>query len=176
MEGSQNIYVLGDLAYMETPKWPKGHPQVASVAIQQGDLMAHNLKRFERKLNTFYDFEYHDKGSMATVGRNKAVVDIPKPKMHLKGIVAWIIWMGLHLFLILGVKNRIMVFINWIYNYLTYDQSLRLIFKEFYRPKKNPTISQQPVSGAITTNPAAAPSMASAPSSSTVKHEADYKR
>lgn len=135
MEGTNNVYVLGDLAYMETPKWPKGHPQVASVAIQQADLVAQNLKRFERKLNTFYEFEYHDKGSMATVGRNKAVVDIPKPKLHLKGLLAWLIWMGLHLFLILGVKNRIMVFINWIYNYVTYDQSLRLIFKEFYRPR-----------------------------------------
>jgi NADH dehydrogenase len=133
MDGSNNIYVLGDLASMSTPKWPNGHPQVASVAIQQADIVAQNLKRLERKLDTFYDFEYHDKGSMATVGRNKAVVDIPKPKLHLKGFLAWITWMGLHLFLILGVKNRIVVFINWIYNYLTYDQSLRLIFREFYR-------------------------------------------
>jgi NADH dehydrogenase len=72
---------------------------------------------------------------MATVGRNLAVVDLPKPKMHFRGLVAWFIWMGLHLFLILGVKNRVIVFINWIYSYFTYDQSLRLIFKEFYRPK-----------------------------------------
>jgi NADH dehydrogenase len=72
---------------------------------------------------------------MATVGRNLAVVDLPKPKMHFRGLIAWFIWMGLHLFLILGVKNRIIVFINWIYSYFTYDQSLRLIFKEFYRPK-----------------------------------------
>ena len=84
---------------------------------------------------TLEEFEYHDKGSMATVGRNKAVVDIPKPKLHLKGLVAWLIWMGLHLVLILGVKNRILVFINWVYNYITYDQSLRLIFKVFYKPK-----------------------------------------
>lgn len=129
-----DIYVLGDLAYMETEKWPSGHPQVASVAIQQAEVLAMNLKRMERKSNDVYDFEYNDKGSMATVGRNKAVVDIPKPKMHLNGFVAWLIWMGLHLFLILGVKNRLIVFINWIYTYVTYDQSLRLIFKEFYRP------------------------------------------
>ncbi|RYZ26084.1 MAG: NAD(P)/FAD-dependent oxidoreductase, partial [Chitinophagaceae bacterium] len=116
MEGTTNVFVLGDLGYMETPKWPKGHPQVASVAIQQADLVAQNLKLFERKSNRSYEFEYHDKGSMATVGRNKAVVDIPKPKAHLKGFFAWLIWMGLHLFLILGVKNRLMVFINWIYN------------------------------------------------------------
>ena len=133
--GMNDVYVLGDLAYMETPKWPQGHPQVASVAIQQADVLADNLKRLERKSNDFYDFEYHDKGSMATVGRNLAVVDVPKPKLHFRGFFAWLIWMGLHLFLILGVKNRIMVFINWIYNYITYDQNLRLIFKEFYRPR-----------------------------------------
>ncbi len=137
MEGITNIYVLGDLASMVTPAWPNGHPQVASVAIQQADVVAQNLKRLEKKLNTFYEFEYNDKGSMATVGRNKAVVDIPKPKMHLRGFFAWLIWMGLHLFLILGVKNRVMVFINWIVNYFTYDPSLRLIFREFYRPKQN---------------------------------------
>jgi NADH dehydrogenase len=161
MEGSQNIYVLGDLAYMETPKWPNGHPQVASVAIQQADLLAENLKRFERKLREFYDFEYYDKGAMATIGRNKAVVDVPKPKMHLKGFLAWLIWMGLHLFLILGVKNRIVVFVNWIYNYLTYDQSLRLIFREFYRPHQKPEqVRQQTAS--LSSEPAVAPASATA--------------
>lgn len=136
MEGAENIYVLGDLAYMETPKWPKGHPQVANVAINQADILFENLRRMERGSNERFEFEYFDKGSMATVGRNLAVVDLPKPKMHFRGLIAWFIWMGLHLFLILGVKNRIIVFINWIYSYFTYDQSLRLIFKEFYRPKK----------------------------------------
>lgn len=154
MLGSDNIYVLGDLAYMETPKYPKGHPQVANVAINQADVLAQNLRRIERKANDLYDFEYHDKGSMATVGRNLAVVDLPKPKMHFRGLLAWFIWMVLHLFLILGVKNRLIVFINWIYSYFTYDQSLRLIFKEFYRPKQpidgskqaqvNPTVQKQP--------------------------------
>lgn len=133
--GSANIYALGDLASMETPAYPNGHPQVASVAIKQADTLAENLKRLERKSNGFFDFEYHDRGSMATVGRNLAVVDLPKPKLHFRGLVAWFIWMGLHLFLILGVKNRIVVFINWVYSYITYDQSLRLIFKEFYRPR-----------------------------------------
>jgi NADH dehydrogenase len=154
MEGSENIYVLGDLAYMETQKYPKGHPQVASVAIQQASILADNLIRMERKSNKVEEFEYYDKGSMATVGRNLAVVDLPKPKMHFNGWFAWLIWMSLHLFLILGVKNRLMVFINWIYNYFTYDQSLRLIFKEFYRPKTpfdqaeqakvNPQMAKQP--------------------------------
>ena len=176
MEGSSNIYVLGDLASMPTPKWPNGHPQVASVAIQQADLLAQNLKRLERKLNDFYDFEYHDKGSMATVGRNKAVVDIPKPKFHLKGFLAWLIWMGLHLFLILGVKNRIIVFVNWIYNYITYDQSLRLIFREFYRPRQEPELVKNQVAPAV--NPAGNPQQAppSVAPQAEVKQAADYRR
>ncbi|HEU4471122.1 MAG TPA: NAD(P)/FAD-dependent oxidoreductase [Flavisolibacter sp.] len=135
VEGHENIYALGDLAYMETPQWPKGHPQVANVAINQADNLARNLVLIEKKSDNRYEFEYYDKGSMATVGRNLAVVDLPRPKLHFRGLIAWFIWMGLHLFLILGVKNRIIVFINWIYSYFTYDQSLRLIFKEFYRPK-----------------------------------------
>lgn len=142
IEGTANIYVLGDLAYMETPKYPKGHPQVASVAIAQADVLAKNFTSMERKSNKTYEFEYFDKGSMATVGRNLAVVDLPKPKMHLGGFFAWLIWMSLHLFLILGVKNKVMTFINWIYNYFTYDQNLRLIFKEFYRPRRKATVQQ----------------------------------
>ncbi|MBD0287368.1 MAG: NAD(P)/FAD-dependent oxidoreductase, partial [Flavisolibacter sp.] len=133
--GLQNVYALGDVAAMETPLYPNGHPQVASVAIQQADTLSKNLREMAKGSTKLLDFEYRDKGSMATIGRNKAVVDLPKHKMHFKGLIAWLIWMGLHLFLILGVKNRIMVFINWVYNYFTYDQSLRLIFKEFYRPR-----------------------------------------
>ncbi|MDP4265665.1 MAG: NAD(P)/FAD-dependent oxidoreductase [Bacteroidota bacterium] len=141
VQGYNNIYAIGDLAYMETPKYPHGHPQVAPVAMQQAVLLAGNLKRIERKSTQFFDFEYHDKGSMATVGRNLAVVDVPTPKafgarLHFGGFFAWMIWMGLHLMLILGVKNRFFVFVNWLYNYVTYDQNLRLIFKEFYRPKR----------------------------------------
>ncbi|MEO6611196.1 MAG: NAD(P)/FAD-dependent oxidoreductase [Chitinophagaceae bacterium] len=131
--GYNNIYAIGDLAYMETPKYPNGHPQVAPVAMQQADLLAGNFRLMERKANpeSQYEFEYYDKGSMATVGRNLAVVDVPKPKLHFGGFFAWMIWMGLHLMLILGVKNRFFVFSNWLYNYITYDQNLRLIFKEF---------------------------------------------
>jgi len=148
VEGSTNIYVLGDLAYMETPKYPKGHPQVASVAIAQADVLVKNLLSMERKSNAVYEFEYHDKGSMATVGRNLAVVDLPKPKLHVNGFLAWLIWMSLHLFLILGVKNKLMTFINWIYNYFTYDQNLRLIFREFYRPRK-PAATAKPSQPAV---------------------------
>lgn len=134
--GEENVYAIGDLAYMETPDYPNGHPQVAQTAMQHGDLLYDNFFRLERKSTRFYEFEYHDKGSMATVGRNLAVVDIPRPRLHFSGFFAWLIWMGLHLFLLLGVKNRWFVFMNWLYNYITYDQSLRLIFREFYKPRR----------------------------------------
>lgn len=128
--GFSNVYAIGDIASMETPKYPVGHPQLANVAISQGKLLADNLI----KLNTnskepLKQYEYHDKGTMATVGRNRAVVDIPKPKLHFGGFIAWFMWMSVHLFLILGVKNKIQIFVNWIYKYFTFDQNLRLIFK-----------------------------------------------
>ncbi|MEP6615910.1 MAG: NAD(P)/FAD-dependent oxidoreductase [Ginsengibacter sp.] len=133
---TQNIYAIGDVAFMETEKYIHGHPQVASVAIQQGALLATNLRKKSTNDPNLQQFEYHDKGTMATVGRNLAVVDIPKPRLHFRGFFAWLLWMTLHLVLLLGVKNRLAVFSNWIYSYITYDQNLRLIFKEFYRPKK----------------------------------------
>lgn len=134
VEGTKNIYSIGDVAYMEEPAYPKGHPQVAPVAMQQADLLAKNFIYLNsRKLNKkITEFTYHDKGSMATVGRNLAVVDIPKPKLHLGGLMAWMIWMSLHLMLILGVKNRFFIFLNWLYAYFTRDQNLRLIFKKYY--------------------------------------------
>ncbi len=137
VNGTNNIYAIGDVAYMEEPAWPAGHPQLAGVAIQQADLLANNLKlEVENASAQLKDFIYKDKGTMATVGRNLAVVDIPKPKLHFKGFFAWMIWMGLHLFLLLGVKNRFSVFFNWVYKYFTHDQNLRLIFKPFYRNTK----------------------------------------
>jgi len=138
VQGYPYVFALGDVAYMEEPGWPNGHPQVAPVAMQQADMLANNLRRIEMKSDeaNLLQFKYKDSGSMATVGRNLAVVDIPKPKLHFGGFFAWMIWMGLHLMLILGVKNRFFVFSNWLYNYFTYDQNLRLIFKAFYREKK----------------------------------------
>lgn len=132
VEGFHNIYAIGDVAYMEEPDYPHGHPQLSPVAIQQGALVAKNLLRIAKdksnaKLNVF---SYFDKGSMATVGRNLAVVDLSKPKLHFRGFIAWMLWMGVHLMLILGVKNRFFIFLNWLYNYFTYDQNLRLIFRE----------------------------------------------
>jgi NADH:ubiquinone reductase (H+-translocating) len=132
VQGMNNVFAIGDIAYMEEEAFPNGHPQVAPVAIQQATLLATNLLHL-RQGKIARPFRYNDKGAMATVGRNLAVVDVPWPKMHFGGFFAWLIWMGLHLMLILGVKNRFFVFTNWLYNYVTYDQSLRLIFKEFYR-------------------------------------------
>lgn len=126
VKGMENIYAIGDLGYMETEKYPSGHPQVAPVAIQEGKLVAENLIRINIRIKE-KEFVYNDKGSMATVGRNLAVVDMAK--LHFSGFIAWMIWMALHLMLILGVKNKFFVFCNWAYNYITYDQSLRLIFK-----------------------------------------------
>lgn len=135
IKGSENIYAIGDVAYMEEPAFPHGHPQVAPVAIQGADLLAKNFIA-EVKGQPLKEFIYKDKGAMATVGRNLAVVDVPRPKLHFGGFFAWLVWMSLHLMLILGVKNRFSVFSNWLYNYFTRDQNLRLIFKEFYKHKK----------------------------------------
>jgi NADH:ubiquinone reductase (H+-translocating) len=136
VQGMSNVFAIGDIAYMEEGVFTNGHPQVAPVAIQSAELLAKNLKNLQNG-KPLKPFAYQDKGAMATVGRNLAVVDMPKPKLHFKGLLAWLIWMGLHLMLILGVKNKFFVFTNWLYNYVTYDQSLRLIFKEFYKAEKN---------------------------------------
>jgi NADH dehydrogenase len=119
-----SIFAIGDIAYMETPKYPRAHPQLANVAINQALLLAKNLKRLERG-KPMRPFEYVDMGSMATVGTNKALVDFPY--LHFRGLVAWVIWMFLHLMLILGVRNKLVVFVNWAWAYVTKDTSLRLI-------------------------------------------------
>ena len=121
--GFNDIYAIGDIAYMETPKYPNGHPQVANVAINQGKNLAKNfLKKSE---NEWQPYEYDDKGSMATIGKHRAVVDLPKFKFQ--GIFAWYFWMFLHLMLILSVRNKLAIFFNWMWSYINRDSSLRLI-------------------------------------------------
>lgn len=122
----RNVFAIGDVAAMRTRVFTKGHPQVAPVAMQQAGLLAKNLKNDVLK-KEWRPFEYKDKGSMATVGRNLAVAELGKVKM--KGFFAWIIWMAVHLMSIIGVKNRLFILINWIWQYVTYDQSLRLIIR-----------------------------------------------
>jgi NADH:ubiquinone reductase (H+-translocating) len=126
VEGYENIFAVGDVAFMIEEKYPNGHPQVAQPAIQQGKLLAQNLKSLLRG-NSLKEFIYKDLGSMATVGRNLAVVDLPF--WHFQGFFAWLTWMFVHLIAIVGVKNRVLIFINWLWNYVTYDQSLRLIIR-----------------------------------------------
>lgn len=126
VEGSENIYAIGDVAFMIEEKYPIGHPQVAQVAIQQGELLAKNFKRLLKK-EVLREFYYKDLGSMATIGRNKAVADLPNWKFA--GFFAWLVWMFIHLMSIVGGKNRVLAFINWAWSYITFDQSLRLIIK-----------------------------------------------
>jgi NADH dehydrogenase len=131
VKGFSDIYAIGDISYMESSEYPGGLPQIAPVALDQAKLLSRNLIR-QMKSEPMKPFVYHHKGSMATVGRHRAVADIPKPMMHIGGFMAWFAWLALHLFQIVGVKNRLFVFMNWIYHYFTFDQSLRLIFREFY--------------------------------------------
>jgi NADH dehydrogenase len=124
VQGFENIYAVGDIAYMATEKFPKAHPQVANVAIHQAKLLAKNLSRkIEGK--RLHKYEYKDFGTMATIGKNKAIVDLPFIKF--KGYIAWLVWMLFHLMLILSVRNKLIIFINWAWSYLTKDSSLRLI-------------------------------------------------
>ena len=131
----RNIYALGDVAYMETPKYPNGHPQVANVAINQAKNLGKNiLKSLENDNFIPTEYEYHDLGMMATIGKHKAVVEFPFIKF--KGPLAWYVWMFLHLFLILSVRNKIVIFFNWAWSYLTRDTSLRLITNINYKKEK----------------------------------------
>jgi len=124
--GHEGLFVFGDAAYMVEENYPNGHPQVAQVALQQATNFIKNLDRFE-KHKTPNKFSYKDLGSMATIGRNLAVADLPFIKF--KGFIAWAIWLFVHLMSILGVKNRLFIFLNWAWNYMTFDQTLRLLLK-----------------------------------------------
>ncbi len=124
--GMNKVFALGDVAYMETKDFPKGHPQVANVAINQAKNLAINLKRL-RNNNPLKPFLYKSPGSMATVGKHKAVVDLPF--FSFQGRLAWFTWMFLHLMLILSVRNKFFIFINWAISYFTNDTTLRLILK-----------------------------------------------
>lgn len=138
VKGTLNVFALGDAALMESDLHPRGYPQLASVAIDQSKNLANNFLRLA-KSKSANAFHYINKGSMATVGRNKAVVDLAKPKLTFHGFFAWLIWMTLHLFLLIGFKNRIIVFINWIFKYFTHRQSLALLYPPL-SSNKNPKI------------------------------------
>jgi len=133
VQGMENVYALGDVALMSgDEKFPEGHPQVAQVAMQMGVYLANAFDR-KQQGKEIPAFKYRDLGSMATIGRNKAVVDLPRFKFQ--GFFAWLVWLFVHLYQLLGVRNKVMVFINWVWNYVTYDQALRLMIRPFV-PKK----------------------------------------
>jgi NADH:ubiquinone reductase (H+-translocating) len=128
IKGMNNVFAVGDVAFMSTADYPKGHPMVAPVAIQQGILLAENIQRWEKN-QAPQAFQYFDKGAMATIGRNKAVVDFPGGHLKLGGFLAWIAWMFVHLMYLIGFRNKLIVMIGWMYNYLNYDRTLRLIIR-----------------------------------------------
>nr|WP_315165510.1 NAD(P)/FAD-dependent oxidoreductase [uncultured Flavobacterium sp.] len=129
VNGTQNIYAIGDTCIQFTDKnFPEGHPQVAQVAIQQGINLADNFKLMHQN-KPLNPFEYNDKGSMAIIGKNKAVVDLPKSKMHFKGFFAWMIWLFIHLISLITYRNRINTFYHWMIAYFSKDQSLRMIIR-----------------------------------------------
>jgi len=124
VEGMPDVFAIGDVSYMETPKFPKGHAQLANVAINQAKHLAVNLKR-KLQGKEMAPFEYRNPGTMATIGKRKAVVDLPGFSFH--GVFAWLVWMFLHLMLILSVRNKLIIFINWSISYFTNDSTLRVI-------------------------------------------------
>ncbi len=128
VEGFEEIFAIGDVAQMESEAFPHGHPMMAQPAIQQGESLGENLARLVDE-KPMKPFKYKDKGSMATVGRNKAVVDLKKFKFQ--GVFAWYVWMFVHLYFLIGFRNRVVVFINWVYNYIKFDREARLIIRPF---------------------------------------------
>ena len=128
VKGYDNIFAIGDIASMESEKYPQGHPMMAQPAMQQGELLGENIVRMLHK-KTMKPFEYNDKGSMATIGRNLAVVDLPH--YHFNGVFAWFVWMFVHLFSLIGFKNKAVVFLNWLYNYIWFDREGRLIIRPY---------------------------------------------
>ena len=139
VEGLDGVFAIGDQCLMPEgdPKWKGGHPQLAQVAIQQGRLLARNLKALE-KGKKLKPFRYRNLGAMATVGRNRAVAEFSEMKMA--GFWAWIMWLVVHLRSILGIRNKVIVFLNWIWNYVSYSQSLRFIV---YASKAKEVVDRQ---------------------------------
>ena len=129
-----NIFAVGDVALMASTAYPKGHPMLATVAIQQAQNLAYNFKQIDlgKDLKTF---EYRDKGTMATIGRNRAVVDLPF--WHFQGAFAWYVWIFVHIFSIVGFKNKLSAFWDWAYNFFTYDRAVQLIIHPFVRPDRS---------------------------------------
>ncbi len=128
IKGFENIFAIGDVACMRSEEYPNGHPQVAPAAVQQGKHLTKNLLNFINK-KEMIPFKYRDKGSMATIGKNKAVVEVGR--MKIAGFIAWSMWMMVHLMSLVGYRNRFVIFLNWLKNYFSSDRGMRLIIREF---------------------------------------------
>lgn len=137
--GMPRVFALGDIAMMKSEAYPQGHPMVAPVAIQQGRNLSQNFIRMW-KHKAMKPFVYKDQGSMATVGRNRAVVDLPRG-LHLSGLGAWFVWMFIHLISLIGFRNKLVTFTNWVWSYFTYDKGNRLIIRTFDKKKSSPVES-----------------------------------
>lgn len=146
VKGTNNVYALGDIASMTAEKdYPNGHPQLAPVAIQQGKHLGTNLNRLARN-QSLLSFKYFNKGSMATIGRNHAVVDLPWPKWSFGGFVAWLAWMFVHLLYLVGFRNKVITIFNWLYSYITFDRSTRLIVRPYVKPRvQQPPLAESEV-------------------------------
>ena len=142
VQGYDSIYAIGDVAEMISEDYPYGHPMMAQPALQQGRNLGYNLLA-SMEGRALKPFVYKDKGSMATIGRNRAVADLPRFKFQ--GVFAWFIWMFVHLYFLIGFRNRVVVFINWVYNYIRFDREARLIIRPFQKkyPKDTATKSEE---------------------------------
>lgn len=129
--GSPNIFAIGDLSLMKTAEYPKGHPGLAQVAIQMGKYVGIHLTDFYKGVQV-KPFRYFDKGSLATIGRGKAVADLPR-HLYFGGRPAWWIWLFVHISYLVSFRNKLLVFANWIWNYFTFDKGNRLIIRPYTR-------------------------------------------
>lgn len=134
VKGFDHIFAIGDVAQAETEDFPLGYPMMAQPAIQQGKQLGENIVRLLIENKPMKPFVFKDKGSMATIGRNKAVVDLKRFKFQ--GVFAWYVWMFVHLFFIIGFRNRLIVFVNWVYNYIRFDREARLIIRPYKKKLK----------------------------------------
>jgi len=133
VKGASNIFAIGDIALMKTDNYPKGHPGVAQVAIQMGRFTGKNLWHIHKR-ERIRPFKYFDKGTLATIGRGKAVLDLPGKK-YMGGRIAWWIWLFVHINYLISFRNKLMVFASWIWNYFTFDKGNRLIIRPYMRRK-----------------------------------------
>ena len=135
VQGYDNVFAIGDIALMKTPAYPDGHPMVAQPALQQGRLLGQNLARVLAN-HPMQPFEYHDKGAMATIGRNHAVADVKLfgKEYHLQGFIAWLAWSVVHIASLVGFRNRLMVLLSWTWSYFSYDKGLRYIIGKTKAP------------------------------------------